>query len=74
MYGLIYIISISVIIYSKNNNKEKLLNGKMRAILYMLFYIKSFTDQHVIFDMYILFISILLIAVYGFYMYKTNVF
>lgn len=36
---------ISIIIYSKSNNKEKLLNGKMRAILYMVFYIKSSIDS-----------------------------
>ena len=43
MYYYIYyssvIISISSIIYSKSINKEKLLNGKRQAILYMLFYI-----------------------------------
>ena len=32
----------------------------------MLFYIKSFTNQHIIFNMYMLFISIWLIAVHDF--------
>lgn len=75
MYICIYIIiSISIIIYSKSNNKEKLLNEKRRAILYMLFYIKSFTDQYIIFNIYYIFISIYVLAVYGFLIYIRLIF
>ena len=61
-----YILLVLVLLYIvRVIIKKKLLNGEQAAILYMLFYIKSFTDQHIIFNMYDIFISIWLIAVFN---------